>query len=53
MPQYMLLIYVPAEGGPSEDERAAEMPRWMEYTQSLGDAGVMRAIAPGSKWMVS
>jgi hypothetical protein len=43
MPQYMLLIYSPAEGGPSPDERAAEMPRWYEYTQGLQDAGVMVA----------
>ena len=41
MPQYMLLIYTPAEGGPSQDERAAEMPRWFEYTESLRDAGIM------------
>jgi hypothetical protein len=43
MPQYMLLIYSPAEGGPSPEEAAAEMPRWMEYTQALRDAGVMVA----------
>ncbi len=41
MPQYMLLIYTPAEGGPSQDERAAEMPRWFEYTESLRNAGIM------------
>jgi hypothetical protein len=43
MPQYMLLIYGPAEGGPSPEEMQAEMPRWNEYTQSLRDAGVMAA----------
>ena len=43
MPQYMLLIYGPAEGGPSPQEREAEMPRWFEYTQALQDAGVMVA----------
>jgi hypothetical protein len=43
MPQYMLLIYTPAEGGPSPEERAAELPRWFEYTQALRDAGVMVA----------
>jgi hypothetical protein len=43
MPQYMLLIYAPAEGGPSDEERQAEMPRWFEFTQSLRDAGVMVA----------
>jgi hypothetical protein len=43
MPQYMLLIYSPAEGGPAPDERAAEMPRWYEYTQGLRDAGLLVA----------
>jgi hypothetical protein len=43
MPQYMLLIYTPAEGGPSPEERAAELPRWFEYTQALSDAGAMVA----------
>jgi hypothetical protein len=43
MPQYMLLIYSPAEGRPSPDEMAAEMPRWFEYTQGLQDAGLMVA----------
>jgi hypothetical protein len=41
VPQYMLLIYGPAEGGPSPEEMQAEMPRWFEYTQALRDAGVM------------
>jgi hypothetical protein len=43
MPQYMLLIYGPAEGGLSPEEMQAEMPRWTEYTQALRDAGVMVA----------
>jgi hypothetical protein len=43
MPQYMLLIYGPAEGGPSPEEAEAQMPRWYEYTQELVDAGVLRA----------
>ncbi len=43
MPQYMLLIYSPTEGGPSQEERAAQMPRWYEYTQGLQDAGVLVA----------
>jgi hypothetical protein len=41
MPQYMLLIYTPAEGGPSPEEMQAELPKWGEYTQALRDAGVM------------
>ena len=40
MPQYMLLIYVPTEGGPSPEEQAAEGPRWFEYTEGLRSAGV-------------
>ena len=43
MPQYMLLIYSPAEGGPSPEQQQAEMPRWFEYTESLRSAGVMVA----------
>jgi hypothetical protein len=43
MPQYMLLILNPADRTPSPEEMAAEMPRWSEYTQSLQDAGIMRA----------
>jgi hypothetical protein len=43
MPQYMLLIYGPTEGGPSPEEMQAEMPKWYEYTQALQDAGVMVA----------
>jgi hypothetical protein len=41
MPQYMLLIYAPAEGGPAPEELQAEMPRWFEYTQALQDAGAL------------
>jgi hypothetical protein len=43
MPQYMLLIYGPAEGGPSPEEMQAEMPRWFEYTEALRDAGALVA----------
>jgi hypothetical protein len=43
VPQYMLLIYSPAEGGPSPEEMQAEMPRWFEYTQALQDSGAMVA----------
>ena len=46
MPQFMLLIYGPAEGGPSPDEMEAEMPRWVEYTQALRDAGAMVSGEP-------
>jgi hypothetical protein len=40
---YMLLIYLPAEGGPSPEEQAAEHPKWMRYTQDLQEAGVLVA----------
>lgn len=43
MPQYILLIHAPAQGGPPPEELQAEMPRWFEYTQALQDAGVMLA----------
>jgi hypothetical protein len=43
MPQYMLLIYSPVEGGPPPEEAQAEFPRWMEYTQALQESGVMVA----------
>jgi hypothetical protein len=40
MPQYMLLIYVPVDGPPPE-QTAPESAAWMDYTQSLQDAGVL------------
>jgi hypothetical protein len=46
MSQYILLLYAPAEGGPSPEEMQAEMPRWLEYTQALRDAGAMVSGEP-------
>jgi hypothetical protein len=43
MPQYMLSIYVPAEGGPTPEEQAAEGPLWFQYTEGLRNAGVFVA----------
>lgn len=43
MPQYMLLIYGPAEGGPSPEEAQAEMPAWFAYTEDLKNAGALVA----------
>jgi len=40
VPQYIMLIYSPAEGGPGPVELAAEFPLWGQYTQSLKDAGL-------------
>src|SRR4051794_3584425 len=41
MPNYMLLIYGPADGPPPSVDLEAQMPRWDAYTQSLADAGVL------------
>jgi hypothetical protein len=43
MPQYMLLIYAPAEARPSPEELQAELPRWFEYTEELRSSGAMVA----------
>ena len=43
MPQYMLLIYSPTDMRPSPEEMAAEMPKWMSYTQELQESGAMKA----------
>jgi hypothetical protein len=43
MPQYILLIHAPAEGGPSPEDLQTEMPRWFEYTEELRAAGAMVA----------
>jgi hypothetical protein len=41
-----MLIYGPADGGPSPEELAAEMPLWGQFTQSLKDAGLFVAGDP-------
>jgi len=43
MPQYLLLIYSPADRSPSPEELEAEMPKWFSYTQELQDSGAMVA----------
>lgn len=40
MPRYMLLLYA-GEGGPDQAGREAEVPRWIELTQELGEAGML------------
>jgi hypothetical protein len=43
MPQYMLLLYA-NEADPAEmAEREAEMPAWIELTDSLREAGLLHA----------
>lgn len=39
MPQYMLLMYQPVDGGPAPEEMAEQHQRWMSYMQDLKDAG--------------
>jgi hypothetical protein len=42
---YMLLVYTPAEGGPSLEEREALRPQWFAYIAELEQAGVHLAGA--------
>ncbi len=46
MPQYMLLLYAPDVDEAEEAERWAELPLWLEITESLKQAGVHVANAP-------
>ena len=41
MPKYMLLLYADEPSPQEQEEREAEMPRWIEFTESLRDAGVL------------
>src|SRR5436305_2043047 len=43
MPQYLMLIYMPAEGGPTPEEMAEMGPRWDAFTKNLTDAGLFMA----------
>ena len=43
MPEYMLLLYAPEAGPAEQDEREAELPVWLEFNQSLRDAGLLVA----------
>ena len=43
MSQYMLLIYAPAEGGPSPEQLEAEMPAWFQITEELRSSGALVA----------
>jgi hypothetical protein len=42
MPQYMLLIYPPVEAPPADDP-GMQISRWIDYGQSLRDAGLLVA----------
>lgn len=40
--KYLLLLYSSSEAGPqTEEENAAQMPRWFSYTEDLASAGVL------------
>jgi hypothetical protein len=39
MPQYMLLIYNPVDGGPTREQMGELHQRWMAYGKALKDAG--------------
>jgi hypothetical protein len=41
MPQYMLLLYSDDPGAEVQAERDAEMPLWIEFTESLREAGLL------------
>jgi hypothetical protein len=43
MPQYMLLMYQPLEGGPKPEEMAEQHTLWARYAQDLKDAGLLLA----------
>jgi hypothetical protein len=43
MPQYILLMYQPVDGGPSPEEMPKQHALWMRYTQDLADAGLLVA----------
>ena len=43
MPRYMLLLYAPEASAGEEAAREAEMPLWLDLTQSLKDAGLLVA----------
>jgi hypothetical protein len=42
----MLLLYAPEVDEAGQAERLAEMPRWLEITESLRDAGLLVANGP-------
>lgn len=46
MPEYMLLLYAPEVDEAGQRDRWAEMPLWLEVTESLREAGVLVANAP-------
>jgi hypothetical protein len=41
MPKYMLLLYSGEPSPQEREERASEMPLWVQFNQSLRDAGLL------------
>jgi hypothetical protein len=41
MPQFLLLNYLPVDGGPPADEAADQHQRWQRFAQDLVDAGML------------
>jgi hypothetical protein len=41
MPQYLLLMYRPTEGGPGPETMADEHKAWQAFTQDLQDSGAL------------
>jgi len=46
MPKYMLLLYAQEADETGQRDRWAEMPLWLEVTESLREAGVLVANSP-------
>jgi hypothetical protein len=46
MPNYMLLLYAPEVDEAGQAERWAELPLWLEVTESIREAGLLVANAP-------
>jgi hypothetical protein len=46
MPNYMLLLYRGEPGPQEREERAAEMPLWVQFNESLREAGLLLSGAP-------
>lgn len=43
MPRYMLLMYQPVDGGPSNEDMAEQHAQWTRFHQDLTDAGLLVA----------
>lgn len=49
MPEYVLLMYQPVEGGPPPDQMSEEHAKWTRFDQDIKDAGLFvdnRGLGP-------